>query len=279
MVSLNLGMRAHDLNATTPKELAEKLRYYGMKHLQLAVKKSFPDYAPSLQHITHGTASFLGETFQTAQLKISVLGCYVNISSENPSTRQQAVNDFIHHLTLAHDFNCTLVGTETGSVKTGYTEKNFTEEAYVTARTSVLNMMEAAEKLGVLVGIEAGINHPLYTWQLAKRLIKEVASPNLKIIFDPANLISLENYHQQITNTYDALEALQDKIAVIHLKDYRVEAKQIKIVPVGTGEMDYTEVLKFLKYQAPYLMASLEGVTETHLLTSRQFLEEKYANI
>ena len=77
-----------------------------------------------------------------------------------------------------------MIATETGSVETGYTPRNFTEEAYQIARDSVIEMVKEAEKFGVTVAIEAGINHPLYSYQLAKRLIHDVASPNLKLILD-----------------------------------------------------------------------------------------------
>lgn len=279
MIPLNLGMRAHDLTAHTKEELVEKLHHYDLGHIQLAVKKSFPELAPSLSTVTHGTAAYLGDYLQNNGLHISVLGCYVNISSLDEKIRQEAVNSFIHHLTLAKDFHCTLVGTETGSLKTGYITDNFTEEAYIRARASILKMVEAAEKLGVLVGIEAGLNHPLYTFELAKRLVDEVASPNLKIIFDAANLVRPDNFKDQVKNTYNAINALQDHIAAVHLKDYVMEDNHVKIVPVGTGKMDYTDILKFIKYDRPLMFASLEAVREDHLIQSQKFITEKYTEI
>lgn len=60
------------------------------------------------------------------------------------------------------------------------TQRKFTEEAYQIARNSIIELVAHAENFGVTVAVEAGINHPIYNYQLAKRLIDEVASPNLK---------------------------------------------------------------------------------------------------
>ncbi|MGX7200242.1 sugar phosphate isomerase/epimerase family protein [Enterococcus nangangensis] len=280
MIPINLGMRAHDLVAKDRIELASKLQQYGLTNIQLAVKKSFPELAPSLQQITHGTASYLGDYLKSQGIKISILGAYVNIASFNDQVRNEAIASFCHHLTLARDFGCTVVGTETGNVAgSGYSVENFTETAYLRVRDAVIQMVTAAEKLGALVGIEPCLNAPLYTWQQAKRLLSEVQSPNLKIILDAANLMRPDNYQDQVKVTYEALDALQDDIVAFHLKDFIVENGHIKIVPVGTGLMDYTDLLKFAKYQRPLLPTSLEAVKEEHLAQSIAFLQAEYARL
>lgn len=276
MSTFNLGIRAHDLVASTPAELVTKLKTYQLKNIHFAPKKSFPNLVPDLSKLTEETARFLGDTFAQEEVKLSVLGCYVNISSRDKKIRQQAVDQFKHHLQLAAAFHAPLVGTETGSVTQGYTVENFTEEAYVAARESVIEMVKTAENLQVMVGIEAGLNHPLYTSQLAKRLVEEVQSPNLRIIFDPANLMRPDNYLQQERVIAEALEDLQDVIEVVHLKDFQVIDNKIKIVPVGTGRMDYTEVLRFLKHQRPAMFASLEATTEDHLPYALEVLRRHY---
>jgi len=193
--------------------------------------------------------------------------------------RQQAVSSFQQHIALASSFQAAIVGTETGTVGNGYTVKNYTEAAYQTARQSVIEMVAFAETLGVTVGIEAGINHPLYTADLAKRLVQEIQSPNLRIIMDCANLISIENYHKQEEVINHALDQLRDDICSMHLKDFVVENGKIKIVPVGTGWMNYEQILKFLKYDKPLMFASLEATTEKHLPTALDHIKERYEQV
>ena len=279
MLPLNLGIRAHDISAASREELGEKLVAHGFSHIQLAVKKSFPAALPSLDSISSGTGHFFGDYFARLGIKVSVLGCYVNLASPDSTVRRQAIDHFKQHIAVAPSFQAAVVGTETGSVGNGSTTKNYTHEAYQTARQSVAEMVAYAEKLGVIVGIEAGINHPLYTVNLAKQLVQEIQSPNLRIIMDCANLMSVENHQQQEEVIHQALTDLRDDICSMHLKDFVVAHGQIKIVPVGTGWMDYTPILKFLKYAKPLMFASLEATTEEHLPKALSHLKELYARI
>lgn len=279
MLPLNLGIRAHDIPAHSREELGEKLLANGFSHIQLAVQKSFPDAVPSLDSISSGTGHFFGDYFARLGIKVSVLGCYVNLASPDSTIRNQAIDHFKRHIAVASSFQAAVVGTETGSVGNGYTTKNYTKEAYQTARQSIAELVACAEKLGVIVGIEAGINHPLYTADLAKQLVQEIQSPNLRIIMDCANLMSVENHQQQKEVIHQALTNLRDDICSMHLKDFVVENGQIKIVPVGTGWMDYTQILKFLKYDKPLMFASMEATAEEHLPNALRYLKELYDRI
>ncbi|MGL4697560.1 sugar phosphate isomerase/epimerase family protein [Enterococcus larvae] len=276
MIPLNLGIRAHDLTAKTREELGEKIINYGFSHIQFAVKKSFPALAPDLTSISSGTASYIGDYLQNLGIKISILGCYVNLASPDPSIREKELNIFKHHIMLAKDYHAALVGSETGSVGNGYTTKNYTEEAYVLARESVIELVSFAEKFGVTVGIEAGINHPLHTSALALRLVDEVQSPNLKIIMDCANLISVDNHQKQEEVVFHALNDLRDDISCFHLKDFVIENNQVKIVPVGTGWMKYDQILSFLKHDKPLMFASLEATTEPYVQAAVEKLADVY---
>ncbi|KAF1299152.1 AP endonuclease [Enterococcus sp. JM4C] len=265
--TLNLGIRAHDIQAETKEQLVEKLASHQFTHIQFAPKKSFPTLIQNWTDLTPDFAKEYGDYFANQNIKLSVLGCYVNISSRDALVRQQAINLFKQHLHLAKSFQAKLVGTETGSVTQGYTTENFTEEAYIQARTSIIELVTLAETLDVTVGIEAGLNHPVYTSDLMKRLLDEIQSPHLKVIFDAANLIRPDNYLTQEAVVEKAIEQLHAHIEVVHLKDFVIHDKKIKIVPVGTGQMNYKPVLSFLKNQQQ-LPVSLEATREADLATA-----------
>lgn len=275
-VPLQLGIRAHDLGQVPLEELAEKLMQYGFSHVHFAIRKSFPDSVPSVQRMTPGTANYFASGFQTAGVKISILGSYVNIVAPDLAKRREAITGFKKHIHLAKDFGASMVATETGTVGNGYTEANFTEEAFLTAVESVREMVAEAERFGVMVAIEAGINHPVHTAPLLKRMVDMIASPNLKVILDCANLMSVENHQRQAEVVAEAFELLDEHIIALHLKDFVVEDEQVKIVPVGQGWMDYEPILRYAKYEKPHIYASLEATTEPHLAESVQLIQSIY---
>ncbi len=272
---LNLGIRAHDLTSTTKETLVQKLKEFRLTHIQFAPQKAFQNQL-DLTKMTLGTASHFGRYFQKNDIELSILGCYVNISSEDSTVRKQALTTFNHQISLCSAYGARMIATETGSVGTGYTKKNFTEEAYRVARSSVIEMVKEAEKFGVTVAIEAGINHPLHSYQLAKRLIHEVASPNLKLILDCANLIHPQNHSEQELLVRNALEELGPYLVALHLKDYLMKNNTVQIVPVGQGCLDFRPLMHFIKKERPFLYATLEATPEMAVSAAIEHLDHLY---
>src|SRR5690606_31992508 len=100
-------------------------------------------------------------------------GCYINMIHPDKIERQKALDRFKEHIRFARDFGCSIVGTETGAVnaKMGYTVDNFAEGPFQDVVASVSELVEEAEKWGIIVGIEGGINHPIYTPKLMNRML------------------------------------------------------------------------------------------------------------
>ncbi|WP_019640501.1 sugar phosphate isomerase/epimerase family protein [Paenibacillus fonticola] len=278
-VPLHLGVRAHDFGQIPLTDLIQKLQQYEFSHIQFAIKKSFPESAPSFSALSPGTAAYYGNAFRRAGIQIAVLGCYVNIVAPNPEEEAQALADFKTNLRLARDFGACLVGTETGSVGKGYTTDNFTEEAFQRVIAAVREMVAEAERFGVTVGIEAGLNHPLHSAPLARRLLDAIPSNNLQIILDCANLMSPDNYMRQDEVVAEALELLGNRIAVIHLKDFVVQDGRIEMVPIGQGLLKFEPILRYMKYERPHIQGLMESTTEPHLAESVEFLKRLYDEV
>lgn len=272
----HLGVRAHDFEPCPLPKLIGKLQKHGFPAVQFALHKSYPESAPRLGALSPGTAAYYGTAFRQAGIQIAVLGCYVNIIDPDPVKRTRALNDFSTHLRLARDFGASLVGTETGS---GYTADNFTEDAFMQVVISVKAMVAEAERFGVTIGIEAGINHPLHSAELTKRLLDEVSSNNLQVIFDAANLMTPENYLQQKQIVAEALELLGDRIAVLHLKDFTIQDGRLEIVPAGRGLLDFAPLLRYMKYTRPHIHGLLESTPENQLQASAELLRRMYSEI
>ena len=108
----------------------------------------------------------------------------------------------------------------------------------------------AAEK-GITVAMETGQE----TAELLRRSIDEMAAPNLKVNFDPANMI-LYNKGDPI----EALEILGPDLVHVHVKDANYPNKEGawgQEVPLGAGAVGmvrYLERLRQLDYTGPLVI-------------------------
>ncbi|OJH20171.1 AP endonuclease [Bacillus obstructivus] len=277
-MKVNLGIRAHDIDKQSPQELAAAISEKGFTAIQLALSKSFPNINTSLGSLSPGFAHYIRNAFSNHKIQISVLGCYINMIHPDNKERRKALDRFKEHIRYARDFGCSIIATETGNInpKMGYTEENFKEEPFLEVVKSVKELVEEAEKFGVIVGIEAGINHPVYSSILMKRLLNCVDSNNLQVIFDPVNLLFPNTFDQQEEIFEEAIELFGDRIAIVHAKDFIIKNDRIETVPVGQGLLNYDVVMKLIKRTKPFIHFLMEATKEPHIDDSIAFLQKKY---
>lgn len=280
MITMNLGIRAHDINSFNPEEIAQIIADKGLSAVQLALKKSFPNFNIENGSLSPGLANYIGKEFQKRNIQIAVLGCYINIIHPNLSQRKKLLDYFKEHIRYARDFGCSIVGTETGNVheKMGYTVDNFQEKPFLEVIDSVKELVNEAEKFGVIVGIEAGINHPVYTPKLMKRLLEAVDSNNLQVIFDPVNFLTEETYLNQEKIFQDAIDLFGDRICIVHCKDFEIVDGKLQVVPVGRGRLNYDFLMKLIKSKKPYINFLMEDTKEPFIDDSITYLKSKFKN-
>ncbi|WP_078542959.1 sugar phosphate isomerase/epimerase family protein [Litchfieldia alkalitelluris] len=274
---MNIGIRAHDIEKLPLEELVEVIANKGLKGVQLALARSF-DFNTANGSLSPGMAHHIGSAFRNNHIQIAVLGCYFNMIHPDKDERRKGIERFKEHIRYARDFGCSIVGTETGNVNAEifYTEDNFKEEPFLEVVESVRELVTEAEKFGVIVGVEAGVNHPVYTSKLMKRLLDSINSNNLQVILDPVNLLTGETYKNQDEIIQEAFDLLGDRLAVLHAKDFIIAEGQLKFAPVGTGLLNYDLVMKLLKEKKPHINILMEDTQEPYIDGSMAFLKDKY---
>ncbi|MFC4386360.1 sugar phosphate isomerase/epimerase family protein [Gracilibacillus marinus] len=278
---LNLGIRGHDIAYHEPVEIAREVSKKGFNSVQLALAKSFTTIPTHTGSLSPGYAKYIRKVFDKEHVDIAILGCYINMIHPDLEKREALLNRFKEHIRFARDFGCSIVASETGNVHEtmGYTEDNFTEEAFQKVVESVKVLVNEAEKWGVIVGIEGGINHPIHTPQLMRRLLDEVDSNHLQVILDPANFMSITNYENQETVIQESFELFGDRIVAIHAKDFVIEDDWIKMVPVGKGMLRYDVLFQELKKRKPYIEILLENTKEPFIDESKAYLNKIYKEV
>jgi L-ribulose-5-phosphate 3-epimerase len=273
---IRVGVRAHDFGCLSAGELAAKIAAKHLVCTQLALGKAIAGFNLKPGALNPGLAFEIGAAFRNQGVQIAVLGCYVNPIHPDPVTRRSLLGLFKEHLRFARDFGNGLVALETGSVNADYAPhpENHGETAFQQSLASIAELVAEAENFGVIVGIEGVTSHVVSTPQKMRRMLDAVASNNLQVVFDPVNLLSLENHHEQERVISESLELFGDRIAVIHAKDFLVENGQFKCTSAGLGKLRHDLVMKFVVTQKPGISILLEDTNEQTAQDSRHFLRQ-----
>jgi L-ribulose-5-phosphate 3-epimerase len=271
---MNIGIRAHDIENLPLEELVQEIAGKGLTSVQLALSKSLEGVNTESGSLSPGLARYVASAFSKHNVQIAVLGCYFNMIHPDLVERKKGLERFKEHIRYARDFCCSIVATETGNVNAEifYTEENFKEEPFLEVVESVRELVKEAEKFGVIVGVEAGVNHPVYSPKVMKRLLDSIDSNNLQVILDPVNLLSIDTYQNQEEIFQEAMDLFGDRVVILHAKDFIIENNQLVPTAVGKGLLNYEYILNEVKKKKPFLNILLEETKEPFIDQSIAFL-------
>lgn len=279
---LSFGMRCHDICPKMPmEELFQEVRANQIDQIQLAFGKSISDYDFSVGHYSPGFGRYIASLLEKNQIHVAVLGCYINPIHPIESRRQAEVAKFIEHLKYAKMIGADMVGTETGRLDPDMkvTPETFTETAYQRLLKSMREIVSAAEKLGVTVGVEGVFDHTLYSPAMMKRFLEDIDSPNVEVILDSVNLIHPDEVERQEEVIDKAFAYYGDRITMLHMKDFVFDGSSQIFRHVGEGLFRYEPLMKHLKEKKPHITMLLENSNKERYHSDVEFLKEIYDRV
>ena len=278
---MQLGIRLHDTRPLPFEERIADVHRLGFACGHLALSKVIDEFPTTDEALTPGLAMYIKNVFGRNQVDIAVLGCYLNLADPNKEQLAATVHRYMAHIRFASWLGCGVVGTETGAPNETYTftPECHTEEALKIFTENLHPIVEYAEKMGVVVAIEPVYRHIVCNPKRARQVLDQIGSPNLQIIFDPVNLLDMENYADRKSIIQEAIELLGPDVAVMHLKDFVVRDGKMVSLGCGKGEMDFDPILKFMKERKPFIHATLEDTTPDNNVQVKSFIERKYAQM
>lgn len=272
---MQIGIRLHDIAPGTMEERVKIAHEQGFVCAHLALAKTVNEHSVENSALTPGYAAYLKNMFAENKIDIAVLGCYLNLANPDPEQLKKIQERYYAHLRFASMLGCSVVGTETGAPNTEYRYEpaSHSEEALQIFIKNLRPVVECAEKFGVIMAIEPVWKHIVYDSKRALKVLKEINSPNLRIILDPVNLLSVENseHYEQVIK--EAIEDLGEYTDVLHMKDFVIEGDQVVSSAPGTGTMKYDAILDFAKKEKPYIQMTIEDSKPDNAEWSRKFLE------
>lgn len=276
--TLRLGVRGHDMEEAPFEEWVANIKKKGFCCTQLALKKAIRDFNVNNEALTPGMAMYMRQVFAENKVDVSVLGCYLNLADPNKERLKKTMDTYKANIRFAALLGCGMVGTETGAVNEEYKYEpaNHTDEALEIFIENCREIVKYAESMGVIFAIEPVYNHIVYDCKRARKVLDAINSPNLQIIFDPVNIISVDNYKNQDAILEEAFDLLKDDIIAIHSKDFVIEDNKVISKITGEGILNYDLLMKLVKKNKPLIHVLLEGTKPENVEFAKEYVIRKY---
>jgi sugar phosphate isomerase/epimerase len=151
---------------------------------------------------------------------------------------------------------------------------NRSAEAWRDLTRSLAQLLPAAEEMGIALAIEPEPANVIDTAVTARKLLDQMQSPCLKIVFDAANLVHRHNLDQRVVLSR-AFELLEADVAIAHAKDLGANLAKGR-ARAGTGALDYNLYLTILKQSGFNGPLILHDISEYEVDAAVRFLQETW---
>lgn len=149
---------------------------------------------------------------------------------------------FKKRIQLAHALNAPIVNTGTGKVDSSELRVNFF--------SNIKELAEYAKDMNIVIALETHGGPLTGTGEDSAKIIEKINCSNVKINYDPANII----YHRR-TKPEEDIKYVLDHIAHVHLKDQKGGSGVPYFPPLGEGDIDFPIIFELLSrsgYSGPY---------------------------
>ena len=283
---LLLGVRAHDVglenlpssfSGEAIELLADRVlsRHFGA--VQFTMAHAFPSVIPA--QLNQGMAWLLRKAFESRDIQIAVLSCYINPIHPDPEERKKELACFRMYLEFCRDLGCNYVATETGSrnIDGSFHPDNHGALAMDELLESLKQMLSWAEGFGLGIAIEGVSKFVARSPEVIKKILDHFNSPKLRVILDPVNLLEAstdsdlrQNYIEIIEKSFDLYG---NDIIAIHLKDFHFEEGKLINVPIGTGSAPFDYLLDLAADRKPGLPLIMEEQQAQTIENSVKYIE------
>lgn len=163
---------------------------------------------------------------------VGIASPFFKCDIDNPQERQEHLGILKRCIEVAKAFDINLIRTFV------FWRTDNVEERWGEIIGSYDEPVRLANGEGMILGMENEASTSLSTVKLTERFIREIDSPNIRAIWDPANEAHAEGGEQPYPNAYDRIKPL---MVHAHLKDAgkNPETGELESVEVGEGVIDW----------------------------------------
>ena len=274
---MKVGIRGHDLGRGTPEAFANSIKEAGFESIQLVLNKAIEFDTKESPILCDEFTDNVKKHLLEQNINVAMLGAYFNPVHSDKEKVAISVDNFKDHLRKAKFFGTQLVGTETGSYNDDqwvWHQNNSSEKAFQEVCHVFKEILPTAKEEGVYLAIEPAYHHVISTPKRLKKLITELNSAHVCVIFDLFNLLCEENHENQRELIDEMTTYFSNQILIVHAKDFVIYDGKIKQVAPGRGNLDYPYLLEKLRELKTDPVIIFEGVTGEDIALSKVFLTD-----
>jgi len=247
--NVRLGITTQVYAKLPLEEAARRIKADGFRCVLLSFRFADVQFDPLKPD--WAAAKKITDALAKQDIAITTMYGYYNLVDPDEKRRQEGEARMECMMRNWKRLGCNVISTETGTynAKSQWLDdpKNATEEAYLKCREVLKRWAKLGEQTGAVLTLEASYKNIIGTVDRAERVLKEVDSPALKLVMDPANYFGPDNLKQMKPLLKELFARLGPKAALVHAKDIAPSAEKGTETPAsGLGEMDYPLFLQLV---------------------------------
>jgi len=212
----------------------------------------------------------VGRGHRERGLSMAAISGTFNIIDHDLAKRRRDFMRFCELGRSAEALGTTLITVCSGSSHPhdmwSYHPENSTDAAWQHMVTSMSQLATIAAEFNVCIGVEPEPSNVIDSAPRARKLIDELGSPYLRIVLDPANLISGRDPEEAEDILQEAVELLAHDTALVHAKQF---ADSSRSSAEGPGTINYAQLLRNLRVRGFDGPIIIHGVPEPRLPSCR----------
>lgn len=271
------------ITGKTPADVARKTREYGLRSVQFVPDEVNVGWGFD-GNGAQGPFEVWADAYAKEGIEVCAVAGYINLLPHNLAERQTNIEVFASFLRRMKVLGTRYISTETGSLspKGAWTPDpaNQTPEAWKEFRRITDILVRVAEEEDVVILYEPYVANVTETPERGVQLVREVNSPNLRMMMDPTNWFSADIAHPELVDAtirrgFAAERGLYD---LAHAKDVLPikPGDELPGLPgPGKGILNYPLYLDLLiqdGYDGPLIM---EHLTEEQIPESIAFVQKQ----
>jgi sugar phosphate isomerase/epimerase len=260
-----LGLLSPEFPASSLEENLTAMSKTGAIGVQFDMVCAFGETFPA--EFTEGDVKAIKDGFARHGLELSALSGTYNMIDPNPLKREAGAKALDRLIAAARRLNTKVVTLCTGSRDPDNMWRRHpdsdSQSAWDDLLATVGRAVRTAERHDVVLGVETEVGNAVNTVRKARKLLDQIASPNLKIVMDGANIFQKGELPNMRAKLDEAFELLGSDIVLAHAKDLDRDGEAGHIA-AGLGKLDYPYYLQLLQ------ASGYDGAIILHALTPEQ---------